>query len=189
MKTIYFITHPEVVIDPKVEIDEWHLSETGIERTKRLSEYDFWPTVQHIFTSTENKAIETGKILSEKLDIPVRTFPNLHENDRSATGYLPQKEFDEAVYQFFSRPRESFEGWERAIDAQERIVSAIDLLADQYPDLETIAIVGHGGTGTLLRCEFGGLPIDRMHCQKQVGALMQFDLEHRSVVSDDWEYF
>lgn len=189
MKTIYFITHPEVVIDPETEIDQWNLSEKGITRTKNLATYDFWPSVQHIFTSTENKAIETGDILSSTLDIPVRTFPNLHENDRSATGYLPLKEFNEAVYQFFSCPKESFQGWERAIDAQRRIVDAVDLLSEQYPDLDTIAIIGHGGTGTLLRCELAGLPIDRKHCQKEVGALMQFDLEHRSVVSDDWEYF
>ena len=36
MKIVYFITHPEVMIDPKVPVPHWPLSERGLVRMRRL---------------------------------------------------------------------------------------------------------------------------------------------------------
>ena len=43
---------------------------------------------------------------------------SLHENDRSATGYLPPNQFEAMADRFFAEPQASVLGWERAVDAQ-----------------------------------------------------------------------
>ena len=83
------------------------------------------------------------------------------ENDRSATGYLPKAEFEAVADEFFARPEQSVRGWERAADAQRRIVGAVEraiILAAAEAD---IAIVSHGGVGTLLLCHLKGVPTSR----------------------------
>ncbi len=93
----------------------------------------------------------------------------MHENDRSATGFLAPAEFEATADRFFAAPEESVRGWERAIDAQARIVGAVHaILAEAPADLPTL-FVGHGGVGTLLLCHAGGLAIDRRHDQQGGG--------------------
>ena len=109
----------------------------------------------------------------------------MHENDRSATGYLPRKEFEDVADCFFSEPTQSIRGWERAIDAQRRIVAEIEatLANAQTGD---VLYVGHGGVGTLLRCWLAGVPIDRKHDQPggKGGCLFSFSLPDRKPISD-----
>jgi hypothetical protein len=50
-------------------------------------------------------------------------------------------------------------------DAQSRIVRAVELAVSQTPERVDIAIVGHGGTGTLLYCHLAGVAIDRRYDQ------------------------
>ena len=54
--------------------------------------------------------------------------PALGENDRSATSYLPKAEFDVVANPVLSTTEESIPSWERAIDAQRRIVGAVGLV-------------------------------------------------------------
>jgi broad specificity phosphatase PhoE len=56
-------------------------------------------------------------------------------------------------------PQSSVRGWERAADAQVRIIRAVERVLSQAPDNDDIAIIGHGGTGTLLLCHLAGVPI------------------------------
>ncbi len=139
-----------------------------------------------ILSSEETKAIETADILAGAAGIRVEVIAGAHENDRSATGFLPPPEFETAADWFFAHPHESFKGWERAIDAQARIVSAVDkVLADHDPAVP-IAFVGHGGVGTLLKCHLQGRPIGRDGDQPGGGGnLFRFTLADRAV-SCDW---
>ncbi|MGO7302215.1 hypothetical protein ACCS72_38835, partial [Rhizobium ruizarguesonis] len=49
-----------------------------------------------IVSSDETKAIETAEILAEASGVPVEFVHAMHENDRSATGFLPPPQFEEA---------------------------------------------------------------------------------------------
>ena len=66
------------------------------------------------------------------------------ENDRSATGYLPKREFEALVDAFFAQPQTSIRGWEPAADAQARIVRAVERIVSQASGNSDLAIVGHG---------------------------------------------
>jgi broad specificity phosphatase PhoE len=165
---IYFITHPDVVIDPAIPVPQWPLSERGQGRMRCLLNQAWVAHVAAIYCSTEQKAVDGAAILSEALGMPFRRVAALGENDRSATGYLPQAEFEATVEAFFGRPRESIRGWERALDAQARIVRAVVHIASTAPGTGPIAVVSHGGVGALLLCHLKGGPISRT--EEQPGA-------------------
>mgnify|MGYP002345567593 FL=1 len=117
----------------------------------------------------------------------------MHENDRSATGFLDPRAFEAAADRFFAHPDQSFEGWERASDAQARIVAAVETVMDGHDPSLPIAFVGHGGVGTLLRCHLLGRPISRAFDQPAGGGnLYAFTLADRRLACDwtaieDWK--
>lgn len=181
-----YITHPQVEIDPSVPVPEWGLSERGRSRTRQASQLPWATTLQRIISSTERKAIETAEILAELAGLEIEVVADMHENDRSATGFLPPPEFESAADWFFAHPDESFNGWERAVDAQARIVSAVTRILDEHDTSVPIAFVGHGGVGTLLKCHLTGTPISRDRDQPAGGGnLFAFSLADR-ILACDW---
>jgi broad specificity phosphatase PhoE len=181
-----YITHPQVEIDPNVPVPDWGLSVTGRARALKTAQLPWAATLQRVIASAERKAVETAELLVSLSGTPVEIASDMHENDRSTTGFLPPPEFEIAADWFFANPDESFRGWERAIDAQARIVSAVTRLLDAHDPAMPIAFVGHGGVGTLLRCHLAHQPIARDWDQPPGGGnLYAFSLADR-VPSCDW---
>ena len=169
------VTHPEVVIEPEHPIPDWGLSAEGELRAQAFACSAEMAQVSRIWCSAERKARETADILALPRDIPISEMAALGENDRSATGFLPPAEFEAAADAFFAAPDVSFRGWERAIDAQDRITAALHQI---LPDHGTgdLAIVTHGAVGTLLWCRLMNCPIDRKHDQPGQGHFWIADL-------------
>ena len=179
--TCYFITHPEVIVDPAVPIDEWRLSPEGRERAARMADV-LRGNVETIISSAERKAIDTAVILAEALEVSRSTDPTLGEMDRSATGYLPPAEFEATADQFFAFPDESVRGWERAIDAQRRIKTAVQRNLSDFP-AANVAFVAHGGVGGLLLASLTGASISRDLDQPGLGSYFTFDAENWRALS------
>jgi len=125
--------------------------------------------VTAIYSSTEQKAIDGADILAHHLGLVAGRREDLGENDRSATGYLPSEEFEEVANVFFANPTVSVRGWETAAHAQQRIVSAISELVRTDRSPGDIAVVAHGGVGTLLLCALAGQEITRSRDQPGSG--------------------
>ena len=162
---IHYLTHPEVVIDPTTPIPRWHLAPEGIARARAAARA--LPRPAAIWSSTECKAIETAGLIAAHHALPIHLHPGLDENDRSSTGYLPPDRFQHAADEFFAHPGQSHEGWERAADAQSRVLAAWHDILAQSPG--PLIILGHGGTGTLLWCALTNHPIDRRHDTRRQG--------------------
>jgi len=160
-QTVHFITHPDVAIDPAVPVPEWPLSERGRTRMRAVLRQPWVADLRAVFCSTERKAIDGATILAGALGLPVIEISELGENDRSSTGYLPKLEFEAVADAFFARPQESVRGWERAVDAQRRIVAAVDEVLCRAPTEGDIAIVSHGAVGALYLCYLQDRPIGR----------------------------
>ncbi len=184
MSTVHFITHPEVEIDPSVPVPEWRLSAVGVERAARLLHRPWVRSVRTVFSSAEPKAMEVATMLAAELRLTPIIRADLGENDRSATGYLPKAEFEAMADAFFSRPDESVAGWERAVDAQGRIVRAVDGALSLARNGGDVAIVAHGGVGALLLCHLKQVPISRAEDQPGQGGgnVFSFDSETRRLV-------
>jgi broad specificity phosphatase PhoE len=167
---ILYACHPEVVMDPAVPVPRWHLSDAGVRRMRAFAAALQRPDT--VWASTECKAIEAAGILAARFGLPVQVHPGLDENDRSSTGYLPPERFQAAADAFFAAPDRSYQGWERAVDAQARVAAAWDGIVEAPG---RIVIVGHGGTGTLLMCRLAGLPISRAHDAPRQGCYWAWD--------------
>jgi broad specificity phosphatase PhoE len=160
MNRVFFITHPGVVVDPRVPVPQWKLSPRGLARVRRLLEQAWVAEIGHIVSSDERKAVDMAELLAGHLGLSFTTRAELGENDRSATGYLPREEFETTADLFFEHPDRCVRGWEPARDAQARIVGAIDGILKTAPPVN-VAVIAHGGVGALLLCKLKGVPISR----------------------------
>ena len=170
------ISHPEVVVEPDIPITKWGLSDTGRSRAEAFASSSIMQSVSAIWSSDERKAAETANILAKPLGLDVKRNPQLGENDRSATGFLPPSQFEVAANAFFASPNDSFEGWETAKAAQTRILLAVRSLVYAH-DGSDLAIVTHGAVGTLLWCGLAGENIDRQFDQPRQGNYWYADLQ------------
>lgn len=159
-----YLTHPQVRIDAAIPVPNWGLSSVGRGRAEALARADWIARLGRIVASDETKAIEMAEVLARVTGLIVEVRAHLHENDRSATGFLPPPEFEATADAFFATPQTSIRGWERAIDAQARIVAGVRAIAAERPDTPTL-FVGHGGVGTLLKCALKGVAITRAEDQ------------------------
>lgn len=180
---LWFVTHPEVVVDPTVPVTRWHLSEIGRQRMTAFAMLPLLRNVDRIFSSDETKAVEAAQILADRLGLGVARLATLGENDRSATGVLPKDLFEQAANEFFARPGDSYRGWERACDAQARIVDAVAQVLRQRGDGDAV-IVSHGAVGALYKCHLKGLPITRAEDQRSQGHYYAFEPDGR--LRHDW---
>ncbi|WP_420345765.1 histidine phosphatase family protein [Pelagibius sp.] len=180
MARILFITHPEVVIDPDVPVPDWPLSETGSARMTAFAEGPAVAGVTAVWSSAERKARDGAAILGRALGLTPQVEPDLHENDRSATGFLPPQAFWPLVERFFAEPETRVEGWERAVDAQARVLAAIDRVRTQEKTPGDIALVAHGGVGALALAHFSGKAIGRAYDQPGSGGGNVFVVERAS---------
>ena len=94
-----YITHPQVKIDPAIPVPMWGLSEIGAARARMAAGNAWAQRLRRIVSSEETKAIETADILAAAAGLDVEIAEAMHENDRSATGFLPPPEFEERYTQ------------------------------------------------------------------------------------------
>lgn len=188
MRQVYFITHPEVMVDANVPVPEWSLSERGLERMHLLLKQPWINDITSIYCSTEKKAIDGAHVLAGHLCLPIQQVTELGENDRSATGFLPPAEFEMIADKFFADPQHSVRGWETAEVEQKRIVKAVGKVCSEDSSQGAIAIVSHGAVGALMLCHLAGYPIARQHDQPGAGGgnYYRFELESMQL-AHEWK--
>lgn len=180
MRALY-VTHPQVSMDANVPVPLWGLSPLGRERALAFSARGVIPRGAMIFSSRETKAMELAEILAAPIEALVLSDHLMGENDRSATGFLPPALFEATADRFFAEPQTSVDGWERAIDAQQRIVDTVTTALASVPEGIPAVFCGHGAVGTLLKCHVSRRPIARSedqsrHADRGGGNCFSFDL-------------
>ena len=79
MKTVYVITHPEVVIDPNVPVPRWPLSQKGRARMQGLLSAPWIKDVKAVYSSEEQKAVDGAFIIAQHLGLTVSTIAGIGE--------------------------------------------------------------------------------------------------------------
>jgi broad specificity phosphatase PhoE len=182
---VRYLTHPQVQIDPAVPVPLWTLSAIGRKRVCALARAGWLFGTTEIIASGEPKALETAEILAAELGLAVTVKEAMHENDRSATGFLPPAEFEVVANEFFATPTVSVRGWEPARAAQQRIVREMEMVLEGEPRGD-ILVVGHGAVGTLLLCHYSKISISRAHDQPVGGGNYFTFLRHDRRVLHFW---
>ena len=182
MTTVYYLSHPQVTIDPHTPVSQWSLSAEGHTRCLAVRAAPWIVGIKTAVGSAETKAVETLDTVlgpDHRAERVVRAA--MHENDRSATGFVPPDRFEVLADRFFAHPDQSVEGWETARDAQARIVRETQAVLGQATT-GPVLLVGHGGVGTLLLCHLQGAPIARDRDQPPGGGnVFAFDRDSWAV--------
>lgn len=185
-RRVCFISHPDVVVSADVPVTRWPLSVAGVARMRAGLAQPWVAAVSAVYCSTETKAIDGARVLAAHRGLRWREDAALGEIDRSATGFLPRAEFERVADAFFAAPEVSIRGWERALDAQRRIVAAVTAIVREDRSEGTLAIVAHGAVGTLLYCALAGKPIDRRFDQPHPGGGCWFTYETDAPAACTW---
>jgi broad specificity phosphatase PhoE len=148
MRKLILVRHSTPTITGEQPASQWRLSEEGRRRCERLAELLAAPYPRTIVTSTEPKAIETGRIVGERLGVPVQAAPNLHEHERPGTNLDTAEQFEAKVARLLECPGELVFGTETGDEAVERFSAAVSDVMIQHPD-GNVAIVSHGTVMTL----------------------------------------
>ncbi|PWW03935.1 broad specificity phosphatase PhoE [Hoeflea marina] len=166
--TVRYLTHPQVLIEPDKQVDRWGLNDVGRARVASIARAPALRGTRSVISSAETKAIETAQPIADALGLKLVVREKMHENDRTATGFLVPEEFEAVADRFFATPDLSVRGWERAVDAQARIVAEAMAAIHEAPEGDVL-LVGHGAVGTLLMCHVGRMAIHRSHDQAAGG--------------------
>lgn len=93
MPIIYFLAHPEVLIDPQVPVPQWPLSDIGRARMESFCERATWLSeLTRLVSSAETEALDGAKIIQRRYALALHADSRFNELDRSATNYLSKAE-------------------------------------------------------------------------------------------------
>ncbi|WP_425290646.1 histidine phosphatase family protein [Devosia lucknowensis] len=176
-------------MDAAVPVPLWGLSAEGRARAEAFAQRGVVPVGTIVFSSRETKALQLAELVAAASGTPVLSDHQMGENDRSATGFLPPALFEAHADRFFAHPQQSADGWERAIDAQARIVATVRTALASVPADMPVIFCGHGAVGTLLKCRIGNRRISREEDQGRIGGPgggngFLFDLSARQLLTD-----
>lgn len=90
----------------------------------------------------EPKAVETAKIVDERLGLVANLVEGLHEHVRDDVEFLSQAEFEKRIADFFARQRELVLGLETGNDSHARFANASDAVIETYRS-GNLAVVTH----------------------------------------------
>lgn len=165
---ILYLSHPEVGIDPQTPVPEWKISDQGRRRLVAACARGWPGRGWRIIASPETKAQQTAELLANRFALPLHTHPDMHEVDRSATGYLPHDQHEAMANALFTHPDLGPSGWESATAASTRITKAFQEVLAEVSD--NLLFVGHGAVGSFLWCALTKTPITRAADQRRGGS-------------------
>ena len=184
MKTLYFITHPEIVPDPSIPISMWDYSEHGIARWQGILKKIWIKDIEIVFTSPEERAKKAAQQLVDALGYTLHILHDLGPINRISTGILQNDDFSACAITFWEKPNESCRGWETAADAQKRAVRAVETILKETDGYHHIAAVSHEDIVNLIICHYQGIPIEQ-HEEKTMGFSLHFDDKGSYIRCDD----
>jgi len=134
-----------------------------------------------VYCSPIRRALQTAKIVGEKLNLPVQPLEGLIDlhfgSFEGLSGEEATKQYPELYRLWLQRPHEvRFPGGEGLEDVRQRVVPAVEQLAAKHKD-QTVILISHKVVCQLLMCAMLGL--DNSHfwqVRQDVNAINIFEL-------------
>jgi len=145
--TVLFCRHGETTAnrDDKATKEDVPMTETGVEQANQLARRIQLRDVSTVYTSTLQRARQTGAIVAAPHDLspePMAVFREISVGEFSgqpaAAWHTALRDADD-IYEWTPPGGESFE------QAEERLLTAFTELRRRYTDDDTVVVVGHGG--------------------------------------------
>jgi broad specificity phosphatase PhoE len=155
MRKLILIRHSNSKLDPDLPPHHWGLIQDGRDRCLLLVEKLSTQQPDIIFTSIEPKAVQTGEIVAQNLNLPCVVAPSLHEHERERGPIVGRAEFLARIANLFSNPDQLVLGRETANQALKRFSAAVEVLMAANP-AQNVAIVTHGTVMSLYYAHLSG---------------------------------
>lgn len=183
-KYLILVKHSLPRIDENVPACEWHLSEGGRLRAKRLAKRLIAYRPEILISSVEIKAQETAKVIAALHNLDVHVFADLHEHDRRGVPYLSKAEFENAVYEFFRNPGSLVFGNETANQSSDRFVRAMNSILETYEN-KTMLVVSHGTVISLFVSRLLGVSDYSLWKQLGLPSFIVLDMMSKSLIAQE----
>lgn len=138
MSMVYLVRHPMTAMDPARHPAEWEVSNDGQRQLDRLLAAPWWPAVEHVYTSTEPKAVVVGRQAADRFGIPTSAHAALDEVHRQ--DFVP--DYGRVVRAALDHPDLPANGWEALTAARDRAVGFLQSTVGPGP--LPAAVVSHG---------------------------------------------
>jgi broad specificity phosphatase PhoE len=142
-----FIRHAEVVKDPTKHPSQWVLTPDALITIDKYIKNGTFDEVTRIYSSTENKAIATGRPISDLLGIEIVKLDNFVELKRKKD-FLSEEQFLDQKRRELEHLDDIENGVESASVALKRFQEGIDILESKFNNV-TILVISHGTIMTL----------------------------------------
>jgi broad specificity phosphatase PhoE len=143
MKNKYiFLRHAETLKDPNTHPKDWLLTPDALQIVNKYIEEGKFANVTKIYSSTEPKAVATGKPISAKLEAEINELENFVEVKREKK-FLTDEEFLAQKKKEVENLGTVENGVESGGDALNRFEEGIDKLESEFNG-ETILVISHG---------------------------------------------
>lgn len=162
-----YLTHPEVQVDPALPVPSWGLSAIGRARVMALVAKGWLRGTTQVIASAERRWKRPNQLRSLwecgwKFAAPCTKMIALR------LAICRQRSLKPSPTTLFAFPDTSIRGWERARDAQDRIVREAEVVLGRN-NVGDVLFVGHGAVGTLLYYHYANVQINRVHDQPSGG--------------------
>jgi broad specificity phosphatase PhoE len=125
------------------------LNEYGRDQARALADELTGEQVAVVYASDLSRARETAEIIARRLSRPLEVDPRLREVHVGGWSGLTMDEIDSRYPDDVARwragdPEHTFDGGETYAEMGERVVTAVEEIAERYPG-ERVVVVLHGG--------------------------------------------
>jgi broad specificity phosphatase PhoE len=154
MRRLHLVRHGRSLPDKARPPEEWPLDPEGYADLAALRTSGRLPAAARWFSSSETKAVETARHLT---DGPVTVLDGLREHRREVRWFDDPREFRATVRRAFAAPAvAAVPEWEPLQALRDRLLPAVRRILAQVPTGEEIVLAGHGTAWTLLVAELTG---------------------------------
>ena len=141
-KVVALVRHAAPVVDPSVPASSWDLGRESVESCTEMAEdlCTFLPA--SLTSSTEPKAEQTARVISELLELDMSASDGLREHKRSGD-FLVKSEFESKVRAFFADTGSLVYGKESCDELGLRIQTEVEAALSR-DSTENAILVTHG---------------------------------------------
>jgi broad specificity phosphatase PhoE len=179
---VVFIRHSETQRDYVDSSLLWKLSEKGIELAKTLAKNELIKTIDVLYPSFQNKAMQTALILSEDNNIQIIPDNRFTELTSITNGYI--EDFEGTLMKFYSGEIERINDGETIEECRIRFAEAIDDIVGKSKDKNIIGIVSHGNALAIYLSKYLNEDILSLHNRIRMPDFLVFDYDNKSILTD-----
>lgn len=184
---IELIRHSKTLVEPQKPIVRWRLSDVGVEKAKAFGEKEIIKDIDVLYSSLQNKAVETAVYLANPNGIRLATDNDFTEITSFTNKFTtPEEGYHELVHDFYHGKIDRIAHGETVEEALQRFNAALEraIAEESKNGVNTLGIVSHGNILACFTAQYvPGVSAYDLHTTIQMPDVATFDWDTKKFVS------